>query len=226
MFNSLRKRISTIFFPESTLETEEKEETLINLPQECIDCSLTQSCKHPQMNKTLQNKIDMVEDMSIKPYSRQILSKLPSFNIPVATGRNTSSIWPEKLDQIHKDSIVSKIIECIAEYSTEYRTVTTLIDKDPIAEMIQDKETMDTRPDLDFLDKMRKTQVIILPDMIFLDLDVDNVDQALKDVYLSKPSTGLFNMDSNSIDEALNGTALKGMILICAHKVFRIILPR
>lgn len=134
----------------------------------------------------------------------------------VATGRNTSSIWPEKLDQIHSESIVTKIINGIAEYSAEYRTVTTLIDKDPVDALMHDIEE-GVRPELDWLDLMRETQIIVLPDMIVLNLDINNVNQALKDLYLTKPSTGVFG---STEQDSINSTALKGMVLICAHKVY------
>jgi hypothetical protein len=110
---------------------------------------------------------------------------------------------------------VAKIIEIVALYSTDYRTVVTLIDKDPTLDMKPDLGETETRPELDFLDKMRSTQVIVLPDMAVLELDMDNVNELLKNIYSSQPLIGLDFKDPS----LSNGTLLKGIVLICAHKV-------
>jgi len=181
--------------------------SIVTLPQECLDCSKT--CDHPKLPNALLKKIDVTTPLhtTMKAYSRHVL---------ISTARNTSSIWPEKIESLPETSIVSSVIACINKSTTpDDRIVATLIDKN-IDDDSWVPSSIPERPPLDFLDNLTSTEVIVLPDMVRLMINGLDDMKELKEI-LTTPRD-LLELPADITSQYKLGSSLSSIVLICAHK--------
>ncbi|KAJ3226680.1 hypothetical protein HK099_004424 [Clydaea vesicula] len=204
----------------------DSEVEVIDLPQECIECH--KQCDHLQLPETMQKKIDndTVLSTTLLPYSRHIL---------VSTARNSCTVWPSHTSKIHENSIIRKIEAEISKIESTYRTVLTMIDRNPNDDSWGFLSEETKKPEQQFLDDLNETEIFVLPDMIRTSVTKDNCSEVLNEIYKIKPSVGSYNLnvknndDIEKITEAMGnvelikncdakyGTKFKSIILICAH---------
>ncbi|KAL3901696.1 MAG: hypothetical protein SGCHY_000424 [Lobulomycetales sp.] len=68
---------------------------------------------------------------------------------------------------------------------------------------------------------MESTEIIVLPDLIHVTVNRDNVDTVISQILSRDIETGSFESEPQKITigtDAMVGCRLKGIVLICAHK--------